>query len=237
MTKDSKDEKDKKRRRLALQKRYGQRITIARHGRESFLAKDYLAATSKYNEYLAILSEMNELDDVFSLTPAMFDDKTQLTEMLLISHVYWELSRIHENAPKLQKTYYKALSQFVKFTVNQPYQVFNAEMLRKFLKKNKQSAQYAALTSTYQQIFVKSKKCYIATYCFGDTHPTTNELREFKQILLKYKSGQKFVELYYRYSPALISYSYKRPKFGKALRRLITPALRSLAKATRTSRL
>ena len=234
MTKETKEEKDKKRRRMALQKRYGQRITIARHGRESFLAKDFIAATAKYNEYLAILSEMNELDDLYSLTPAMFDDKTQLTEMLLISHVYWEMSRIHEHAPKLQKTYYKSLSQFVKFTVNQPYQVFNAEMLRKYLKKNKKSAQYAALNSAYQQIFVKSKKCYIATYCFGENHKTTNELRDFKKLLLQSDYGQKFVELYYRFSPYLVQFSYRYPLFGKVFRQFAIGPLRLLAKATRS---
>ena len=65
----------------------------------------------------------------------MFDAKRQVTELLLISHVYWELARINEMPPKLQKNFSRSLNQFVKFTINQPYQVLNSEMLRKYIKK------------------------------------------------------------------------------------------------------
>ena len=47
--KESKEtQKEKSRRRLALQKKFGQRITIAKQGREAFLSKDYITATKKY---------------------------------------------------------------------------------------------------------------------------------------------------------------------------------------------
>ena len=39
---DSQEIKEKQRKRLALQSKYTQRITIAKNGREAFLQKDYV---------------------------------------------------------------------------------------------------------------------------------------------------------------------------------------------------
>lgn len=199
------DAKVDKKRHLALQKKYNQRITIAKQGREFFAQKDYVNAAKRYNEYLAILSELNEVEDIYHLTPSMFDEKTQVTEMLLISHVYWDLSRVNEMTPKLQVAYNKCMKQFVRFTANQPYQVLNAEMLRKYIKKNKhKTPQLGVLNHTYSEIFVQSKKCYIATMCFGPNAIETNTLRHFKLKLLQLPFGEKLVSLYYFYSSKLV---------------------------------
>lgn len=230
---ESKREKQKK---LALQKRYGQRITIARQGREAFLQKDYITASKKYNEYLGILAESKDVDDIFKLTPAMFDQKAQVTELLLISHIYWEVSRINEMTPKLQKTFYKALSQFVKFTVNQPYQVLNSEMLRKYIKKNKRvSPQLGQLNQALSQIHVQSKKCFIATECFGFDHPITQDLRDFKKELLKWPLGNKAVELYYRTSNQIVESKSKKNLLAILFIFIIKTPLRLFAKFTQTS--
>jgi hypothetical protein len=198
-------DKDKSKRKLALQKKYGVRITTAKQGREAFLAKDYITATKKYNEYLGILAELNEVDDIFKISPSMFDNKKEVTEMLLISHIFWEIARINEMTPKLQKNFQQSLSQFVKFTINQPYQVLNAEMLRKYIKKNKNvSKQLPMFNDALNQIFVESKKCYIATMCFGETHEFTRVLRQFKSILNKHVIGVKFIDIYYRNSSIFV---------------------------------
>ena len=227
---DKETDKEKQRRKLALQKKYGQRITIARQGRDAFIQKDFLTATKRYNEYLSILAEKNDLEDVFALSPTMFDNKTDVTEMLLISHVYWEVARINELTPKLQKNFSKALAQFVKFTINQPYQVFNAEMLRKYNKKNKASPSAPKLNETYQQIFVQSKKCFIATLCFGSEHTTTQTLREFKLILNRSEFGLKLIELYYRISSPLTRYCERSFFTRTFLVSISKPILKILAK-------
>lgn len=224
-----------KQKKLALQKKFSTRITIARQGREAFLAKDYVTALKRYNEYLSILSESKEIQDIYALTPAMFNNKTQVTEMLLISHIYWEIARINEMTPKLQANFQKALSQFVKFTTNQPYQVLNAEMLRKYIKKNqKSSRQIALLNDAYSQIFVQSKKCYIATMCMGENHEVTRQLRDFKSHLLKWPYGQKLVECYYRLSSKLVNYLENKIILQKNLKRAISPLLTFFAKFTQT---
>ena len=229
-------DKDKSKRKLALQKRYSMRITIAKQGREAFLAKDYISATRKYNEYLGILAELNDAEDIYKISPSMFDNKKEVTEMLLISHVFWEVARINEMTPKLQKNFQKALSQFVKFTINQPYQVLNAEMLRKYIKKNKNvSRQLPMLNDALQQIFVQSKKCYVATMCFGDNHEFTQVLRQFKAILNRSPSGIRFIDLYYRSSSKFVGYCEKNQFLRIFSLILIKPLLSLFAKTLQLS--
>jgi hypothetical protein len=229
-------DKEQQRRKLALQKRYVLRITIARQGREAFSQRDFVTAAGKYNEYLRILSEMNEQEDIFKLSPTMFDDKSEITEMLLISHIFWELGRINEMTPKLQAAYQMCLNQFVKFTINQPYQVLNAEMLRKYIKKNKTTSnQIELLNAAYQQIFVESQKCFVSTLCYGSQHPITRDLREYKTILLRTNFGRKLVELYYRVSSRLVAFLEKHKSLRKVFITLARPILTILAKISNLS--
>lgn len=222
---------DKLKQKLQLQKRYAQRITIAKKGRDYFLNKDYLNAIKKYTEYLGILAEINELEDIYNLTPKQFDSRKQVTELLLISHVFWEMARTYEMMPKFQSTFEKCLNQFVKFTANQPYQVFNAEMLRKYIKKNKfKSKQINHLNKAYSQIYVQSKKCFIATYCFGDQHPITNDLRKFKLILTKSDLGISFIKWYYVISPKIIFLAQKYKPIDYTIQFFVKPTLRFIAK-------
>lgn len=223
---DSKEQKEKQKRRLALQSKFNQRITIAKNARELFLNKDYVNATVKYTEYLAIHAELNDLDDIYQLKPSMFDPNRDVTELLLISHVYWEMARINEMTPKLQATYKKCISQFVKFTINQPYQVFNSEMLRKYIKKNKnRSLQLGLLNEAYSQIFVQSRKCYIASFCFQPESYELNFLRNYKQDLLQKRNGLIVVQTYYRLSSRLVSFLEHRPRTAKIFKFITRPLL------------
>lgn len=232
----SEESKQKKQKKLALQKKYEQRITIARQAREAFFAKDYITASKKYNDFLAVHAELNEIEDVYKLSPAMFDPKKNVAEMLLISHVYWELARIHEMAPKLQGTFQKALSQFVKFSINQPYQVLNSEMLRKYIKKNKRtSVQIGSLNTALSQIHIQSKKCFIATECFGSDHPVTKQLRVFKEDLIRWPFGVKFIEFYYNCSSQLINKKKTNSFIATNFILLLKTPLRLFAKFTKTS--
>lgn len=219
-----KGSKDKeKRNNTALMQKYQTRITIARNGHSLFQSGDYLNAIKKYNEYLNILAELNDRD-VFNITPELFVGKTQVTELLLISHVYWDMAKIYEKSDKLQDSFYKCIDQFVIFTVNQPYQVLNAEMLRKYLKSNKDSKYHDALKRAHQKIYIESKKCYIATFCFGDDHSITNDLRLFKNKLAQYPLGISLIKFYYQISEFIISSSYKVPQL-KYLSNVIKPIL------------
>jgi hypothetical protein len=235
---DKLEKADKRKQQLQLQKKYGTRITTAKQAREAFLKKDYINAVKKYNEYLGILAELNDLEDIFQLNPTHFDQKNQVTEMLLISHVYWELARTYEMTPKFQTSFDKCINQFVKFTANQPYQVFNAEMLRKYIKKNRlKSNQIGRLNEAYAQIYVQSKKCFIATYCFGDQHPVTNDLRLLKRWLIQSRFGMELTRYYYIASPKIITAAKRYVVLDKTISYFVKPTLRLVAKIVAKSRI
>jgi hypothetical protein len=232
----SQETKEDRIKKLTLQNKFSKRITIARQGREAFLEKDYVTCMQKYNEYLKIMSDTKEIDDIYKLSPSSFDDTTQLSELLLISHVFWEMARINEMTPKLDVNFQKCINQFVKFTANQPYQVLNAEMLRKYIKiAGKKSRMANKYSEAYSEIFVQSKKCYIATHCLGTKHTSTDRLRDFKQELLLWPLGEKTVATYYKYSSRLVNRLDAHPHESRLLSILLKPFLLCFSLFTETS--
>lgn len=234
----SKDQEER-RRELELRAKYNQRITVAKIGRNAFTNKNYTKAIKEYTEYLTVLGHAKGIEDIFSLAPSNFDEKTPVSELLLISHVYWDLGRMYSSSPKYIDYYKKSLEQFVKFTANQPYQVLNSEMVRKFIKKQKRTKQdedsLKLLDETYSKIFSESSSCFVATYAFGQDHPITNKLRVFKQHLLDWPFGIQIVDQYYKKSPKLIEYLINHKVIAKLARLTIIPVLRAFAFFSQTS--
>jgi hypothetical protein len=236
----SPESKLERQRKLTLQNKFSKRITIARKGREAFMEKDYITCMQKYNEYLMIIADTKEVEDIYKLSPSQFDDTTPLSELLLISHVFWEMARINEMTPKLDINFQKCLNQFIKFTANQPYQVLNAEMLRKYIKINKNKSRMGhKYKEAYSEILVQSKKCYIATHCLGEKHHATMTLRHFKQELMLWPFGENLVALYYKYSSILINWIENGSAgsffISKPFKLIITPFLLSFSLLTETS--
>ena len=193
-----------------LSKKYQTRITLLKKAREAYAEKNLTLASSLYHEYLHILSAVYD-EDLFRLTPKLISDKIKVTEMLLISHVYWDLCRIYEMTPKLQESFYKYLNQFIIFTIDQPYQVLNSEMLRKHIKNAQKSGSnnIRVLEKAYSRIHIESKKCFISTLCFGESSTITAELRNFKETLAKSTTGLLFISFYYRISHRIVEFSKK----------------------------
>ena len=197
-----------------LAKQYRTRISVAKQGQEAFSSGNYTDAIRFYNQYLKIISQIKKTDP-YNLSPTHFNPDEELSEMFLISQVYWALSQIYDLSPKLTENLSKVLNQFVRFSKGQRYQVANSETLRKFLKKGRMKNKIL-FTNAFKQIMVASKKCYVATYCFGQDHQITNDFRQFKvEVLAKSKLGIKFVDLYYQYSPGLVSFCQRNPKVGR----------------------
>jgi hypothetical protein len=161
-------------------------------------------AVDSYTKYLGILSIYFDVPEE-RLSPSLFDPEKDLTELLLISHAYWDLSKAFDRSPNLQRDCLRCLDQFVKFSIGFKYQHVNAQIVRKF-NNQKKAHNPKAFEMAYQRIQVSSKKCYVATSCFGENHPTTNVLREFKADIAKYELGLDFIDLYYLYSPQFIDF-------------------------------
>jgi hypothetical protein len=195
--------REERERQLILKHKFQTRITSARFGKESLDSSDYVGAIRKFTDYLAVMAEVKGVQDIYSLRVSHFDPRSDVTEMLMISQLYFELARMYDVVPKFQNEVKQCLDQFVHFSVNQPYQVVNSELMRKSLKKSlfKNPEMFR---EAYTQIFVQSKKCYVVTFCLGDAHPVTHQCREFKDWLLEQRWGQEVVRTYYASASTLV---------------------------------
>lgn len=198
---------------IILRHKYENRVTIAKFGKESFDLGDYGNAVKKYTEYLEILAEVLECKDIYSLSIDKFNPKNELTEMLMISHIYFELARIYDSNEKFHDEARKCLDRFVHFSINQPYQVVNSELIRKYVKKSRLKLM-GDFQNSYHQIYIQSKKCFVVTHCYGETHKITQDYRSFKEWMLEYSWGHQFVQNYYAYSPRLITWCEKYPRLS-----------------------
>jgi hypothetical protein len=188
---------------LILKHKYENRITVTKIGKQALDHGDYTTALTRFVEYMQIMSDIKKTKDFYSLKPGNFDPNKDVTEMLMISHIFFEMARIYDAVPKFKDDSKKCLEQFVLFSANQPYQIVNSELIRKHLKKsifkNADLFRWA-----YEQIYVQSKKCYVVTFCFGTNHDITNQYRDFKNVLLDSEFGRELVRIYYTYSSVIV---------------------------------
>jgi hypothetical protein len=182
------------------------------------------AAVDAYTKYLGILALYFDVPEA-RLSPTLFDAEKDMTELLLISHAYWDLAKAFDRSPNLQADCMRCLEQFIKFTIGFKYQHVNAQIVRKFNNK-KQAHNPKAFEAAYLRIQVNSKKCYIASSCFGENHPVTEQLREFKIHLAKSERGLDFIDFYYRFSPSLVDFFSRYSAIKNICEFFIRPVLR-----------
>lgn len=174
--------------------------------RAQLLVKDdkMSQAVESYTKYLGILALYFDTTED-KLTPTLFDPVKDMTELLLISHAYWDLAKAFDRSPNLHKDCFRCLDQYVKFSIGFKYQHVNAQIIRKFINK-KQAHNPKAFMAAYQKIQISSKKCYLASSAFGDEDPRTQTLRHFKLKIAPYAFGKDFIDFYYKISPQLLEY-------------------------------
>lgn len=196
----AREEREKK---MMLKHKFENRITVAKYGKEALDAGDYPNALKRFVEYLSTMAEVKNVSDIYSIRVQHFNPQQDITEMLMISHVYFEMARLYDAVPKFHDDAKRCLEQFVHFSVNQPYQVVNSELVRKHLKKSV-FKDYEQFRSAYHQIYVQSKKCYVVTFCFGESHPVTQDYRKLKDELLSSPLGMELVRRYYAFSSEVV---------------------------------
>ncbi len=227
--KSGKTAREEREKRLILKHKFENRITVARFGNESRGVKDFAGALRKFTDYLQVMAEVKGVQDIYAIKPQHFDGKKDVTEMLMISHIYFEMAKMYDAVPKFHDESKRCLDQFVLFSVNQPYQVINSELARKHLKKTL-FKNHEAFRNAYVQIFVQSKKCYVVTFCLGTHHPVTQEFRALKDVMLEYRLGQELVRRYYQFSSVAVLRWEKRPAAKLIGKWLMRPILVLLSK-------
>jgi hypothetical protein len=224
---DLKDEK----KREQINMLYRTRLTHLKRA-QILVKEDRMAqAVDSYTKYLGILGLYFDLPEE-KLSPSLFNPEKDVTEMLLISHAYWDLAKAFDRSPHLQADCFRCLDQFVKFSIGFKYQHVNAQIVRKFNNK-KQAHNPKAFEQAYQRIQISSKKCYVASFCFGEEHSVTNDLRLFKMAISKYKLGLDFIDYYYQFSPNFIDFLNRHHVIGSVVKTISKPFLIFTAFVTR----
>lgn len=202
------------------------RIQLAREGKLYSAKQDYSNAIVAYRKFLTITAKAFDVD-VGDLRPDLFDEKSRKGEALLISSIAFDFLKIldHLNSPSAKEERAMCHKIFIRFTLNQPFQAFAAENLRKFLAYKRSVKNRGEFWATYNAI--KSKKfCVVATWAFQNENAiTVTRLRRFRNEKLSRSSiGRALIAFYYengaKLIPALELVPGSRPLMQKALRLL-----------------
>lgn len=177
-------------------KQYKERLKLLRKGQEYSQNDDIPKSVECYSQYLNALAAYFKIEEP-QLHPKLFDQEKDIAEILLISHVYWDLAKAYDRSPRLAGECVRCLDQFVKFTVGFKYQYVNARMLKSYMRK-RIAHHPKAFKDTYERIQVESKGCFIATDLYGENHIVTCDLRSFKTNIQHQKLGLFFIDFYYQ---------------------------------------
>ena len=197
---------------------YKIRFRILRKGRRFFQKNEIKKAVDNYLRYLNGLAMWkNTTED--RLSPDDFDKSQDIAELLLISHVYWDIAKAFDRSSDQSLEVHRCLKQFCKFTIGFKYQYANAQVVKKFMERsivrNKDAFQMA-----HDKIRIKTKGCYIASCVLGTRHPVTVELRSFRDtVLVHSKVGLTFLKYYYVVSPKIVGFLLRYPLLGLPLNR------------------
>ena len=203
----NKDEAEEAKVSEAKIKAYRERLTYLKKAQEYSKRNDVPHSVENYAHYLNVLAAYFKISEE-KLTPEMFNAQSDITELLLISHAYWDLAKAYDRSPRLLSESVRCLDQFVKFTKGNKFQYVNAQMCKKFIKK-KHAHHPKNFQNAYKKLYIKGKACFIATYCFGQDDPITEFYRSMRESICDYKAGLLFIELYYNNSPKVVNFFYK----------------------------
>ncbi len=195
-------------------KAYSERLKILKKAQELAALDEIPKAVQFYSQYLNILAQYFDVPES-SLSPAFFSREKDLAEMLLISHVYWDLAKAYDRSPNLSLESIRCLKQFVSFTIGFKYQYVNSQMVKKFIRL-KQAHNLKAFKDAYEKIRIEAKGCYVSTLCYGSSDPKTIALRVYRdEVLTSSFLGRAFINLYQFISPKLVKLLVSFPRVNK----------------------
>lgn len=215
-------------------KAYAERLKILKKAQEFAAMDEIPKAVQFYSQYLNILAQYHDVPES-SLSPAFFSRENDLAEMLLISHVYWDLSKAYDRSPNLTLESIRCLKQFVTFTLGFKYQYVNSQMVKKFIRQ-KLAHNPKAFKDAYEKIRIEAKGCYVATLCYGSLDPRTIALRKYRDsILLKSSFGRGFVITYQTLSPYFVKVLIALPLLNRFLEPILSRMIDRYMKLSRIS--
>ncbi len=202
------------------------RLELARSGIAAYERREVMAAVKYFHTYIRILEEIKGVPEG-GLAPAQFDLKKDLSELLMISGIYWDLVKIYDRTRSAgkRKEFVHYLDKYVAFSKNMPFQPVCSESLRKYIQGEK-PVHRVEFSNAYRSLEIS--KCFVVTSLVDVTRPPTlRQLRRFRdEKLRKYHWGRHLIRSYYRLSPFLVRMIDRLPDF---VRRLLGKGVDALA--------
>lgn len=222
-------EYNEKMHRLAMLRR---RIELAQGGVRALEAKKIPEAVKSFRSYLRILEDWKSVPEG-GLTPSLFDVKADVAELLLISGVYWDLTKMYDRTKSAdkQREFRHYLEKYIMFSRGMPFQHVCLETMRKYIANDK-PVHKPEFKNAYK-ILGGTSTCFVATalldVCEADTLPRLRGYRD--ERLSRTKSGRAFIRWYYRNGPMLAAVTDRLPEtIRRGLGRLLDRFARFLVK-------
>jgi hypothetical protein len=203
-------EYNEKMHRLAMLRR---RIELAQAGVRAFENHKIPEAVKAFHSYLRILEDWKG-EPEGKLTPAHFDVKADVAELLLISGVYWDLTKLYDRTKSAdkQREFHHYLEKYTQFSRGMPFQHVCLETMRKYIGNDK-PLHKAEFKNAYK-LLGGSSSCFVATslmdVCEPDTMPRLRDFRD--EVLSASRAGRAFTRWYYRNGPRMARVADRAPQ-------------------------
>jgi hypothetical protein len=201
------------------------RVDLARKGVAAFEHHSAAEAAMAFKTYLRLLEEIKEVK-VGGLHPGLFDKERDIHELLLITGVYWDLTKLYDKTKSAERKaeFLHYMEKFIAFANGMSYQNVCAETLRKYLS-NKNPYHKEEFKNAYK--ILGKGKCYVATALMDVTEEETLvRLRNFRDSeLAPRRAGRAAIAVYYKVGPTLARFTDLLPervrsRLGRGLDRL-----------------
>ncbi len=179
------------------------RLDYAKQGTALAKKRKITEAVKACQTYLHLVEEFKKVEEG-QLMPTLFDFKKEMTELFIIHGIYWDLTKIYDQANS-KETYSKFahyLEKYIIFSKGMFYQRLAARTVESYLSQSRVSYR-PELKRAYDNL--KVSRCFIATALQhqlpSEVIPTLSRFRD--EVLRPSPRGRTLIALYYRKSPEL----------------------------------
>ena len=83
------------------------RLELARNGISSYQKGKYIDAVGHFTAYIKVVEEVKKCAEG-GLSPSHFDIKNEMTELVMISGIYWDLVKLYDRtrSPEKEKEFF-----------------------------------------------------------------------------------------------------------------------------------
>lgn len=182
---------------------FKRRLDLAKKGIELYHNKKAAEAARAFMSYIHVL-EMWKKAPAGKLTPGHFDLKAEIHEILLISGVYWDLSKIFdrsrgkENEAQLRNF----LNQYYIFSKGMSFAPLSGETLRRYIKSDA-IVHKSEFKRIYKQL--TGHNCFVVTSLSDQIEAETlDRMRVYRdETLARRGYGRALIWIYYRTGPLM----------------------------------